>query len=157
LRRKGLLPRLNPTTLSTETVAERPGLSSSCTMQCCKGLSPAFGLGLTPHIQGQTRPDLLLRPPPVDTLWHLAIAPVTPLHRMRGGGQPLVSEQREGFIQGGGKEFLQCRPPLGGTAGADAAVCPVEPERSGFDSAEPITPTSGPGLPVARVTGAIHD
>src|SRR5215468_5457111 len=96
-----------------ETVAERPGLSSSCTMQCCQGVLPAFGLGLTPPLQCQTRPALRLRPHPVDTLWPLARAPVTPLHRRRGGGQPLVIEKREGFIPGGGKEFLQGRPHLG--------------------------------------------
>src|SRR6266446_8718177 len=96
-----------------ETVAELPGLSSPCTMKCCKGLLPAFGLGFTPHIQRQTRTDLLLRPHSVDTLLHLAIAPVAPLHRIRGGGQQLVIEKREGFLQRGGKEFLQCLTQLG--------------------------------------------
>jgi hypothetical protein len=28
---------------------------------------------------------------------HLAIAPVAPLHRVRGGGQQLVIEKRQGF------------------------------------------------------------
>jgi hypothetical protein len=32
---------------------------------------------------------------------------------MRGGGQERVIEKREGFIQGGGKEFLQGRTHLG--------------------------------------------
>ena len=96
-----------------ETVAELPGLSSPCTMQCCQGLLPAFGVGCTPPIQRQTRADLRLRPHPVDTLLHLAIAPVAPLHRIRGGGQQLVIEKREGFVQRGGKEFLQCLPQLG--------------------------------------------
>src|SRR5262245_63629912 len=92
----------------TETVAELPGLSSPCTMKCCKGLLPAFGLSFPPHIQRQTRPDLLLRPYPVDTLLHLAIAPIAPLHRIRGGGQQLVVKKREGLFQRGGKEFLEC-------------------------------------------------
>jgi hypothetical protein len=48
-----------------------------------------------------------LRPHPVDTLLHLAIAPVAPLHRIRGGGQQLVIEKCEGLFQRGGKEFLQ--------------------------------------------------
>ena len=65
-----------------ETVAELPGLSSSCTMECGEGLLPAFGVGFTPHIQRKTRPDLRLRPHPVDTLVPLAIAPVAPLHGM---------------------------------------------------------------------------
>jgi len=42
-------------------------------------LLPAFGLGFTPHIQRKTRTDLRLRPYLVDTLLHLAIAPVAPL------------------------------------------------------------------------------
>src|SRR4029450_6038828 len=80
-----------------ETVAELPGLASPCTMQCCKGLLTAFGVGFTPHIQRKARTDLRLRPPPIDTLLPLAIAPVAPLPRMRGGGQQLVIETREGF------------------------------------------------------------
>ena len=77
-------------------------------MKCCKGVLPAFGVGFTPHIQCKTHPDLLLCPHPVDTLLHLAIAPVAPLHRIRGGGQQLVIEKREGLVQRGGKEFLEC-------------------------------------------------
>ena len=34
----------------SETVVKTPGLSSPCTMQCCQGLLPAFGVGFTPHI-----------------------------------------------------------------------------------------------------------
>jgi hypothetical protein len=94
-----------------ETVAELPGLASPCTMQCCKGLLTAFGVGFTPHIQRKARTDLRLRPHPIDTLLPLAIAPVAPLPRMRGGGQQLVIETREGFVQRGGKEFLQGLSP----------------------------------------------
>ena len=90
-----------------ETVAELPGLSSPCTMQCCKGLLTAFGLSFTPHIERQTRTDLRLRPHPVDLLLHLAIASVAPLHRIRGRRQQLVIEEREGFLQGRGKELLE--------------------------------------------------
>src|SRR6516162_6354840 len=82
-----------------ETVAEPPGLSSPCTMKCGQGLLPAFGVGFTPHIQRQARTELFVRPHPVDTLLHLAIASVAPLHRMRGGGQQLVIEKREGLFQ----------------------------------------------------------
>src|SRR5262245_8863492 len=95
-----------------ETVAELPGLASPCTMKCCQGLLTAFGVGFTPHIQRKTRTDLCLRPHPVDTLLPLAIAPVAPLHRMRGGGQQLVIEKRQGLFQRGGKEFLQGLPHL---------------------------------------------
>src|SRR5207247_11107437 len=90
-----------------ETVVKTPGLSSPCTMECGEGLLTAFGVGFTPHIQGQAGTDLRLRPHPVDTLLPLAIAPVAPLHRMRGGGQQLVIEKCEGLFQCGGKEFLQ--------------------------------------------------
>src|SRR5262249_49619760 len=75
---------------TAETVAELPCLASPCTMKCCQGLLTTCGLGFTPHIQRKTRTDLRLRPHPVDTLLHLAIAPVTPLHGIRGGGQQLV-------------------------------------------------------------------
>ena len=82
-------------------------------MECGEGVLTAFGLGFTPHIQGQAGTDLRLRPHPVDTLLPLAIASVAPLHRIRGGGQQLVIEKREGFVQRGGKEFLQCLTHLG--------------------------------------------
>src|SRR4029453_11453423 len=58
------------------TVVKTPGLPSPCTMKCGEGLLTAFSVGFTPHIQRQTRTDLRLRPHPVDTLLHLAIAPV---------------------------------------------------------------------------------
>src|SRR5262244_483851 len=91
-----------------DTVVKTPGLSSPCTMEYGKGLLPAFGVGFPPHIQRKTRTDLRLRPYPVDTLLHLAIAPIAPLHRMRGGGQQLVVKKREGLFQRGGKAFLAC-------------------------------------------------
>ena len=67
----------------------------------------AFGLGFTPHIQRQAGTDLRLRAHAVDLLLHLAIAPVAPLHRIRGRGQQRVIEKRQGFFQRGGKELLQ--------------------------------------------------
>src|SRR5262245_28577390 len=97
--------RLNA--LEVETVVKTPGLSSPCTMECGEGLLTAFGLGFTPHIQGQAGTDLRLRPHPVDTLLPLAIAPVAPLHRMRGGGQQLVIKKRQGLFQGRGKELFE--------------------------------------------------
>src|SRR4029450_12060338 len=90
-----------------DTVVKPPGLPSPCTMKCGEGLLTAFSVGFTPHIQRKARTDLRLRPHPVDTLLHRAIAPIAPLHRIRGGGQQLVIEKREGFVQRGGKEFLQ--------------------------------------------------
>src|SRR5262245_13217981 len=95
-----------------ETVAELPGLASPCTMKCCQGLLTAFGVGFTPHIQRQARTNLRLRPHSVDTLLHLAIAPIAPLHRIRGGGQQLVIKKRQSLFQRGGKEFLQGLPHL---------------------------------------------
>src|SRR5262252_53193 len=91
-----------------ETVAELPGLASPCTMECGEGVLTAFGLRFTPHIQRKTRPDLRLRPHAVDTLLPLAIAPVAPLHGIRGGGQQLVIEKRQGFFQGGRQELFEC-------------------------------------------------
>ena len=96
-----------------DTVVKPPGLPSPCTMKCGEGLLTAFSVGFTPHIQRKARTDLRLRPHPVDTLLHLAIAPIAPLHRIRGGGQQLVIEKREGLFQRGGKELLQGLPHLG--------------------------------------------
>jgi hypothetical protein len=92
----------------SETVAELPGLSSSRKMKCGKGVLPAFGVGFTPPSERKTRTDLRVRPHPVDTLLPLAIAPVAPLHRIRGGGQQLVVKKREGLFQRGGTEVLEC-------------------------------------------------
>src|SRR4029453_15579951 len=96
-----------------DTVVKPPGLPSPCTMKCGEGLLTAFSVGFTPHIQRKTRTDLRLRPHPVDTLLHLAIAPVAPLHGIRGGGQQLVIQKRQSLFQGGGKELLELRAPLG--------------------------------------------
>jgi hypothetical protein len=98
--------------LNMDTVAELPGLSSPCTMKYGESLLTAFSLGCTPPIQRKTGTDLLARPHPIDTLLHLAIAPIAPLHRMRGGGQQLSVETRAGLVQRGGKELLQCLPHL---------------------------------------------
>jgi len=76
-------------------------------------LLTAFGLGFTPHIQGQAGTDLYLRAHAVDLLLHLAIAPVAPLHRIRGGRQQFVVEKRQGFLQRGGKELLERLTQLG--------------------------------------------
>ena len=48
----------SPNHVWSETVAELPGLSSTCTMKRGKGLLTAFGLSFTPHIERQTRTDL---------------------------------------------------------------------------------------------------
>ena len=67
----------------------------------------AFGVGFTPHVQRQACADLCLRPHPVDTLLHLAIAPIAAFHRIGGGGQQRIVEKRQRFVQRGGKELLQ--------------------------------------------------
>src|SRR5215471_9384496 len=94
-------------TKSYETVVKTPGLSSPCTMECGEGVLTAFGVGFTPHIQGQAGTDLCLRPHSVDTLLHLAIAPVAPLHRIRGRGQQRIVQKRQGLFQGRGKELFE--------------------------------------------------
>src|SRR5438093_3455693 len=90
-----------------ETVVKIPGLSSPCTMEGGEGLLTAFGLGFTPHSQCQACTDLHLRAYPVEVFLHLAIAPVASLHRIRRRWQQLVIKKRQGFVQRGGKEFLQ--------------------------------------------------
>src|ERR1700752_553395 len=92
---------------SRDTVVKPPGLPSPCTMKGGEGLLTAFSVGFTPHIQRQTRTDLRLRPHPVDTLLHLAIAPVAAFHRIGRRGEQLVIEKRQRFFQRGGKELLQ--------------------------------------------------
>src|SRR5262245_34642731 len=108
-RASAMAPRSPPQKMTAlyETVVKTPGLSSPCTMECGEGLLTAFGVGFTPHIQGQAGTDLRLRPHPVDTLVHLAIAPVAPLHRIRGGGQQCVVKKRQGLVQRRGKELFE--------------------------------------------------
>jgi hypothetical protein len=82
-------------------------------MQCGEGLLTAFGVGFTPHIQRQACTDLPLRPYPVDLFLHLAIAPVAPLHRIRGSGQQLIVQKRQGLFPGRGKELFEGFAHLG--------------------------------------------
>ena len=72
-----------------------------------EGLLTAFGVGFTPHSQRKAGTDLRLRPHPVDTLLHLAVAPVAPLHRIRGGGQQFVVKKCQGLFQSRGKELFE--------------------------------------------------
>ena len=57
-----------------------------------------FALGFAPHVQRQACPELCLCAYPVDLLLHLAIASVAPLHRIRGRGQQLVIQKRQGLF-----------------------------------------------------------
>ena len=82
-------------------------------MQGGEGLLTAFSVGFTPHIQRQTRTDLRLRAYAIDVALHLTVAPVTAFHGIGCGGQQPIIEKREGFVQRGGKEFLQCLPQPG--------------------------------------------
>ena len=128
-----------------ETVAELPGLSSPCTMECGEGLLTAFGLGFTPHIQGQAGMDLRLRPHPVDTLLPLAIAPVAPLHRIRGGGQQLVVEKRQGLFQGRGQELFEGFAHL------------WEPQEPPPQCGQFVQRGLGPTAPIASGIPLVHD
>ena len=66
----------------------------------------AFGLGFAPHVQRKTGTDLRLRAHPVDLLLHRAIAPVAPLHGMRGRGSQRVIKKRQGLFHRGRDELL---------------------------------------------------
>ena len=99
--------------LKNETVAELPGLCSSCKVKECKGLLTACSVRFTPQSQRQTRTALRLRPHAVDTLLPLAIAPVAPFHGIRSCGQQLGIQKRQGLVQGGGKALLERRAHLG--------------------------------------------
>jgi hypothetical protein len=96
-----------------ETVVKPPGLSSPCTMKGSEGLLTTFGVGCTPHIERQACTDLSLRADPVALLLPLTLAPVAPLHRMRGRWQPCVIQQRQGLVQRGGQALLQPGPEGG--------------------------------------------
>src|SRR5215831_15321965 len=76
-------------------------------MKSGKGLLAAFGVSCAPPIERQTRTDLRVRPPSVDTLWPLAIASMAPLHRIGRRGEPLLIEKRQRFVQRGGTALLE--------------------------------------------------
>lgn len=105
----------------------------------------AFSVRFTPHISCQTRPDLRVRPYPVDTLLHLAIAPVTPLYRIRGGGQQLVIQKRQGLCQGGRKELLERRAHLG------------EPQEPTSQCGQFVQRCRGPTAPIESCIHLVHD
>lgn len=62
------------------------GLLSSCPrlMQGMKGLLTPFALGFSPHVECDACLDLLLGAYTVNAFLHLAITPITPLHRIGG-------------------------------------------------------------------------
>ena len=75
-----------------------------------RGFVAAFGLGFTPHIQGQPCTDLHLRAHAVDVLLHLAIAPVAPLYCIGRRGEQRIIEKRQRFFQRGAKSFFSVSP-----------------------------------------------
>src|SRR5215470_18013287 len=114
-------------------------------MKCGEGLLTAFGEGFTPHIQRQAGTDLVLRAYPVDLFLPLAIAPVAPLHGIRGRWQQLVIQKRQGFVQRGGKEFLQ-RVTEGG-----------EPLDTPSQLRQVVEGGLGPTAPIAYRVHLLHD
>src|SRR5688572_124753 len=62
------------------------GLLSSCPrlMQGMKGLLTPFALGFSPHVECDACLDLLLGSYTINAFLHLAITPITPLHRIGG-------------------------------------------------------------------------
>src|SRR5215831_2387266 len=143
---KSMVCSLRPKKSSdSETVVKTPGLSSPYTMECGEGLLTAFGVGFTPHIQGQAGTDLRLRPHPVDTLLPLAIAPVAPLHCIRGGGQQLVVQKRQGLFQGRGKELCE---------GGAHLWAPQEPTPQ---CGQFVQSRLGPAAPIKERIHLVHD
>src|SRR4029453_14065256 len=82
-------------------------------MECGEGLLTAFGLGFTPHIQGQAGTDLHLCPHPIDTLLHLAIASVARSTAFEVAGSSLSSRNVRAFSKVGEKSFLRVLPTWG--------------------------------------------
>src|SRR2546425_12645100 len=133
------------TTAKKETIVKTPGLSGPCTMEYCKGLLTAFGLGFTPHVQRKARTDLHLCAHAIDVALHLAIAPVATFHRIGRGGQQRIIEKRQGFFQRGGKELLQRVPE--GWEPLDAT-----PQRGQF-----VDSGLGPTAPIEQRVYLFHD
>src|SRR2546422_10348041 len=76
-------------------------------MQGLECLVTFLGLSFSPHVERNTRPDPLLRAYSVDTLLHLTIPPVAPLHCIGGRREQCVIEKRQRFLQRGRKELLE--------------------------------------------------
>src|SRR2546430_15829263 len=68
-------------------------------VQRLSGLVSAFGTRFSNHVQSNTTLSTDLAADPVHTLLHLAMTPIASLHRIRGRGQQLVIEQRQGFFK----------------------------------------------------------
>ena len=62
---------------------------------------------LTFHVQSDSFGGVALGTNTVDRLLHLAVAAVSSLHGIRRGGQELVVQEGEGFLQVGREQFLQ--------------------------------------------------
>jgi hypothetical protein len=126
-------------------------------MECCKGLLTAFGLGFTPPSQCKARPDLRLRPHPVDTLLPLAIAPVAPLHGMGCCWQQLVLTKRQGFFPGRRKELLARLAHLGEPQEPTSQFGPLVPSRLGptasIKQGRDLFPTHTQHVDVGQPTG----
>ena len=82
-------------------------------MKCGEGLLTAFSVGFTPHIQRKARTDLRLRPHPVDTLLHLAIAPLPRSTAFEVEGSSLSSRNVRAFSNVGEKAYFKVSPTWG--------------------------------------------
>ena len=75
-------------------------------MQRLSGVASAFGTGFSDHVQGDTTFSTDLATDPVDTLLHLTMTPIAPLHRIGGRRQQRIVKKRQGFFKMRREDFL---------------------------------------------------
>lgn len=76
-------------------------------MKLSRRLGAVRRLGFAKHVHGDSAPEDVDRPHPVDRLLHLAMAPVASLHGVGCRGQKVLVEERQGLGHRGREEFLQ--------------------------------------------------
>ena len=76
-------------------------------MERSSGLPSALGLRVAEHVYGDSLADVQAGADPVDRLLHLAMSPVGAFYSVGCGGEKFFIEEREGFVQRGGKQLLE--------------------------------------------------
>jgi hypothetical protein len=68
-------------------------------------LEAALGLGIAKHVGGDSLAQVRGGPDAADRLLHLAVTPVAALHRVGGGRQERIIQERQGLFEVGRKQF----------------------------------------------------
>ena len=64
-----------------------------------QGLLAGHGLRFPAQVHRQAARQIGQGPHPINALLHLTVTAVAPLHRIRGRGQQLVVQKRQGLLQ----------------------------------------------------------